>query len=131
MKAARKARQAAPILTELEKSVEQAPGEIEAEKQKGVLRFGKAFEQGDYIANVAIQHVTIDIQNNLLQRLRKATIDDEVTDFTTRTDESDIGRNKIKTALTALYLRLYEGTKIPNIPALTCPGTISQSIVSP
>jgi hypothetical protein len=95
------------------------------------LRFGKAFEQGDFIAVVAIQQITIDIQNNLLEKLRNATIDDEVTDFTTLTDVSDLGRNEIKTALIQLYRRLYESTQIPDISTLTYPATIPVSIISP
>ena len=98
-------------MTELERSVKQAPGEIEAEKQKGVQRFGKAFEQGDYIAICTLQQVTIEIQNSLLEKLRSVKDDDEVVDFTVLTDEADIGRNKIKSALYDLYQRLYQSSK--------------------
>jgi hypothetical protein len=95
--------------------VDQAPTEIEAEKQKGIARFGRAFEQGDYIAIFAIQQVTIEIQNSLLEKLRNATNDDTVIDFTILTDESDIGRNKIKAALYDLYQRLYQSSKITRL----------------
>ena len=95
--------------------MKQAPTEIEAEEQKGVARFGRAFEQGDYVAIFAIQQVTIEIQNSLLEKLRNATNYDTVIDFTILTDESDIGRNRIKAALYDLYQRPYQSSKITRL----------------
>ena len=116
IKAERQARRAPPLLAELERSVDQAPGEIEAEKQKGIARFGRAFEQGDSIAIIAVLQVTVEIQHSLLVKLESAANDDAVTDFTTLTDESDIGRNKTKVALYDLYQRLYLSSKSTGLP---------------
>ena len=115
IKAKRKAKKAPPMLTELERSVNEAPDEIEAEKQRGVSRFGRAFEEGDYIAVVAIQHATISLQSDLLEKLHLAAMDDAVTDFTELADTSHLARNALKSALFEFYRRKKEGTNLPSV----------------
>lgn len=47
LKDKRRARNAPPPTRYLDHSLEQAPRDIEAETNRGLERFGKAFEQGD------------------------------------------------------------------------------------
>ena len=103
------------MLKLLEDSVDQAPGEIEKEKDRGVGRFGKAFEVGDGSAIIAIQQITIQLQNSLLEKLRNATFDDEYTDFTSLVDESDFGRDRTKSVLFDFRQRLLQAAKIYEI----------------
>ncbi|EME39858.1 hypothetical protein DOTSEDRAFT_91218 [Dothistroma septosporum NZE10] len=92
----------------LEESIDQAPHEIEKEKQRGFNRFGKTFEEGDAIAVIALQSICIRLQSSLLEKLRNAAFDDDyaITDFTYLVDAADIGRDKTIAALHELKQRL-------------------------
>ncbi|KAK5108634.1 hypothetical protein LTR62_008125 [Meristemomyces frigidus] len=87
----------------LEESIDQAPTAIEQEKQRGIARFGKAFEDGDHIAVIALQRITIQLQGSLLEKLRR---DDEGTDFMFLVDAADVGRDRTIGSLLELRQRL-------------------------
>ncbi|KAI6890806.1 hypothetical protein KC318_g14336, partial [Hortaea werneckii] len=83
IKAKRAQKRAPPPPRLLEESIDQAPEAIEREKNNGVQKFGRAFEEGDHIAVIALQQITIQLQGTLLEKLRNATLEDDVTtDFT-------------------------------------------------
>lgn len=90
----------------LEESIDQAPTDIEREKQRGIQRFGKSFESGDTIAIIALQQITIQLQGSLLEELRNAAFDDAVTDFRYLVDVADAGRDKTMNTLIELRQRL-------------------------
>lgn len=92
----------------LEESIDQAPHEIEKEKQRGLNRFGKAFDDGDAIAVITLQQICIKLQSSLLEKLRNAAFDDDhaITDFTYLVDAADIGRDKTIAALHDFKQRL-------------------------
>ncbi|GIZ38326.1 hypothetical protein CKM354_000174600 [Cercospora kikuchii] len=96
----------------LEESIDQAPDEIEKEKQRGLARFGKAFQEGDHIAIIQLQQVTIQLQASLLEKLRNAAFDDDhaITDFTYLVDAADGGRDKTIAVLHEFKQRLLNGT---------------------
>ncbi|KAF2207402.1 hypothetical protein CERZMDRAFT_102494 [Cercospora zeae-maydis SCOH1-5] len=96
----------------LEESIDQAPDEIEREKQRGLARFGKAFQEGDYTAIIQLQQVTIQLQASLLEKLRNAAFDDDhaITDFTYLVDAADGGRDKTIAVLHEFKQRLLNGT---------------------
>jgi hypothetical protein len=99
-------KRAAPPSRLLEESIDQAPADIEREKQRGIQRFGKAFESGDTIAIIALQQITIQLQGSLLEELRNAAFDDAVTDFRYLVDVADAGRDKTMNTLIELRQRL-------------------------
>ncbi|KAH9825880.1 SH3 domain-containing protein [Teratosphaeria destructans] len=104
----------------LEESIDQAPEEIEKEKKRGIQRFGKAFEDGDHIAVIALQHITIQLQGSLLEKLRNAAFDDEqVTDFTFLVDAADLGRDRTIATLLELRQRLLQAAPITELEALS------------
>ncbi|KAK5125151.1 hypothetical protein LTR85_000827 [Meristemomyces frigidus] len=108
----------------LEESIDQAPEEIEREKRRGIQRFGKAFEEGDHIAVIALQQITIQLQGSLLLKLRVATLDDDaVTDLSSLVDAADIGRDQTISTLLQLRQRLLEAAPIDELqsPALSSP----------
>ncbi|CAK3989038.1 Hypothetical predicted protein [Lecanosticta acicola] len=92
----------------LEESIDDGPNEIEREKQRGWNRFGKAFEDGDHLAVIALQQVTIQLQSKLLEKLRNAAFDDDskITDFTYLVDAADTGRDRTIAVLHELKQRL-------------------------
>lgn len=92
----------------LEESIDQAPEEIEKERRRGVGRFGNAFVEGDHIAVITLQQITITLQQSLLEKLRNAAFDDDtrITDFTYLVDAADIGRDRTIATLHELKQRL-------------------------
>lgn len=114
----REQRRAPPPPRLLEESVAEAPEEIEKEKKRGVQRFGAAFAQGDHVAVIALQQITIQLQGTLLEKLRNATLDDEmVTDFTFLVDAADLGRDRTISAMLDLRQRLLQAAPINEIQA--------------
>ncbi|KAI5361351.1 hypothetical protein Slin14017_G080840 [Septoria linicola] len=96
----------------LEESIDQAPDEIEKEKQRGLARHGKAFQEGDHVAIIQLQQVTIQLQASLLEKLRNAAFDDDhaITDFTYLVDAADGGRDRTIAVLHDFKQRLLNGT---------------------
>lgn len=115
IKVKRAAKQAPPPPRLLEESIDQAPEEIEREKKRGVARFGRAFEEGDHIAVIALQQITIQLQGSLLEKLRHAAFDDEATDFTNLVDAADIGRDRTIGTLLELRQRLLQAAPIAEV----------------
>ena len=131
IKVKRAAIRAPPPPRLLEDSIDQAPEVIEKEKQRGIARFGRAFAEGDHIAVIALQQITIQLQGSLLGKLRNATLDDEVvTDFTFLVDAADLGRDQTIATLLELRQRLLQSSAINELqlpysgPALQ-PPTVS------
>lgn len=114
IKLKRSQKRAAPPSRLLEESIDQAPADIEREKQRGIQRFGKAFESGDTIAIIALQQITIQLQGSLLEELRNAAFDDTVTDFRYLVDVADGGRDKTMNTLIELRQRLLVAEPIGN-----------------
>jgi hypothetical protein len=100
----------------LEESIDQAPTDIEREKQRGIQRFGRAFEIGDAVAVIALQQITIELQSGLLEELRYAAFDDAVTDFRYLVDVADAERDKTMDTLIQLRQRLLASEPIVNEP---------------
>lgn len=90
----------------LEETIDQAPQEIEKEKDRGIQRFGKAFEDGDHVAIIALQRITIELQSDLLEHLREAARDDDSADFMALVDAGDMGRDRTISTLLDLRQRL-------------------------
>ena len=103
----------------LERSICNAPIDIEEEKNRGISRFGTNFQQGDYIAIFAIQDITIQLQGSLLKKLHDATLRPEVADFRGLSEAADIGRDGTIAALVTLQQRLMQATPITELPMLT------------
>lgn len=108
IKAQRAANRAPPPPRLLEESIDQAPEEIEREKNRGIQRFGKRFEDGDHLAVIALQQVTIQLQRTLLEKLRNAVTssDNEGVEFMDLVDAADLGRDRAITCLLELRQRL-------------------------
>ncbi|KAK4540869.1 hypothetical protein LTR36_008811 [Oleoguttula mirabilis] len=116
IKVKRAAKRAPPPPRLLEESIDQAPEEIEREEKRGIQRFGKAFEDGDHIAVIALQQITIQLQGSLLVKLRVATLDDDaVTDLSSLVDAADIGRDRTIGALLELRQRLLQAAHIDEL----------------
>jgi hypothetical protein len=114
IKVKRSQKRAAPPSRLLEESIDQAPTDIEREKQRGIQRFGKAFERGDTVAVIALQQITIELQSSLLEELRNAAFDDAVTDFRYLVDVADAERDKTMNTLIQLRQRLLASEPIVN-----------------
>lgn len=132
IKVKRAQKRAAPPSRLLEESIDQAPTDIEREKQRGIARFGKAFESGDTIAVIALQQITIQLQGSLLEELRNAAFDDAITDFRHLVDVADGGRDKTMNSLIELRQRLFVAEPIgpelsPTSTLTTIPSTTSKS----
>ncbi|KAI7507052.1 hypothetical protein KC347_g7128 [Hortaea werneckii] len=116
IKVKRAQKRAPPPPRLLEESIDQAPEAIEREKNKGVQKFGRAFEEGDHIAVIALQQITIQLQGTLLEKLRNATLDDDVTtDFTILVDAADLGRDRAIGVLLELRQRLLQAAPIHEV----------------
>ncbi|RMY76154.1 hypothetical protein D0862_13799 [Hortaea werneckii] len=116
IKVKRAQKRAPPPPRLLEESIDQAPEAIEREKNKGVQKFGRAFEEGDHIAVIALQQITIQLQGTLLEKLRNATLEDDVTtDFTILVDAADLGRDRAIGALLELRQRLLQAAPIHEV----------------
>lgn len=117
IKVKRAERRAVPPPKLLEDSVEQAPQDIEREKQRGLDRFGQAFKAGDHIAVIALQQITIQLQGSLLGKLKEAVYNDEVSDFTSLIDAADFGRDRTVETLLQLRQRLLVAAPITEVPS--------------
>ncbi|WPH04155.1 Hypothetical protein R9X50_00704100 [Acrodontium crateriforme] len=106
LKVKRAQRRALPPSRLLEESIDQASEEIEREKQRGISKFGRAFEAGDHVVVIALQQITIELQSTLLEKLRNAVDDDEATDFIHLVDAADVGRDRTIGALLEFRKRL-------------------------
>ncbi|KAI7211604.1 hypothetical protein KC333_g7590 [Hortaea werneckii] len=116
IKAKRAQKRAPPPPRLLEESIDQAPEAIEREKNNGVQKFGRAFEEGDHIAVIALQQITIQLQGTLLEKLRNATLEDDVTtDFTILVDAADLGRDRAIGVLVELRQRLLQAAPIHEV----------------
>ncbi|KAL8858288.1 MAG: hypothetical protein Q9178_005151 [Gyalolechia marmorata] len=111
IKQKRAARQAPPPPKLLEDSLARGPRAVEEVKEIGVERFGEK-RYTDKIAQDSLKDILIDLQGSLLKHLRQAQEDDNMTDFTTLVDASDIGRIRTVTVLNELYLRVAQGTTV-------------------
>ena len=107
-RAARKAA-APPVL--LETTLTEAPTEIERAQRRGIERCGPTFERGDSVAVIALQAVTIELQSQLLTRLRNS-YEDEMADFVPLVDIADDGRDRTIRCLIDLKQRLIVAASI-------------------
>jgi hypothetical protein len=129
IKVKRSQKRAAPPSRLLEESIDQAPTDIEREKQRGIQRFGIAFERGDTVAVIALQQITIELQSSLLEELRNAAFDDAVTDFRYLVDVADAERDKTMNTLIQLRQRLLASEPIANELSLS-PTSTSASMAT-
>ncbi|KAL8903576.1 MAG: hypothetical protein Q9207_003827 [Kuettlingeria erythrocarpa] len=110
IKQKRLGRQAPPPPRLLEDSLAKGPRAVEEAKENGVERFGTRY--ADKVALDSLKDILIDLQGSLLKHLRQAQEDDNMTDFTTLVDASDIGRIRTVTVLNELYMRVAMGTTV-------------------
>ncbi|KAI4148467.1 MAG: hypothetical protein L6R39_002787 [Caloplaca ligustica] len=116
IKQRRLAKQAPPPPRLLEDSLAQGSKEVEAAKETGIGRFGPKYAAGDKLAVDALMIIQNELQASLIRHLVEALDDDEMTDFTTLTDASDIARIKTVTVLNALYMRVAMGNISAPVP---------------
>ncbi|KAL9576594.1 MAG: hypothetical protein Q9212_006972 [Teloschistes hypoglaucus] len=116
IKQRRLARQAPPPTRLLEESLARGPRTIEEVKETGIERFGSRYVAGDKIALDALKDILIDLQGSLIKHLLQAQEDDNMTDFGTLVDASDIGRIKTVTVLNELYMRVARSTAVTQTP---------------
>ncbi|KAL8650210.1 MAG: hypothetical protein Q9226_005234 [Calogaya cf. arnoldii] len=141
IKQKRLARNAPPPLRLLEDSLARGPRAVEEAKETGIERFGAKYADKEAVGS--LKDILIDLQGSLLKHLRQAQEDDNMTDFTTLVDASDIGRIRTVTVLNELYIRVANGTKVTQTPfgdmgsfsapqdAPTAPNPVSQIVTSP
>ncbi|KAL8941534.1 MAG: hypothetical protein Q9211_001781 [Gyalolechia sp. 1 TL-2023] len=110
IKQKRAVREAPPPPKLLEDSLARGPRAVEEAKETGVERFGTRY--ADKIALDSLKDILIDLQGSLLKHLREAQEDENMTDFTTLVDASDIGRIRTVTVLNELYMRVTKGTTV-------------------
>lgn len=98
-----------PIILLLAESVKEAPSEIEKEKNRGTLRFGEAFQYGDYTAIYSLQQVATQLRTGSLDLL-KAYDFTRPMDIAQLVDAADSARYTTIAALHNLKQRLvYSG----------------------
>ncbi|KAL8760648.1 MAG: hypothetical protein Q9184_003185 [Pyrenodesmia sp. 2 TL-2023] len=139
IKQKRVATQAPPPPRLLEDSLARGPRAVEEAKETGVERFGTRY--ADKMALDSLRVIVIDLQGSLLEHLLQAQKDDNMTDFRTLVDASDIGRIRTVTALNELYMRVAMGTTVRQAsfgdmgsflgPQIACQdGSITPDVVS-
>lgn len=106
IKQKRLARQAPPPTRLLEESLARGPRAVEEAKENGIERFGPKYAAGDKVALDSLKDILIDLQGSLIKHLRRAQEDDNMADFTTLVDASDIGRIRTVMVLNQLYMRV-------------------------
>ena len=106
IKQRRLARQAPPPTRLLEESLARGPQAVEEAQANGIDRFGSRYKAGDKVALDSLKDILIDLQGSLIKHLMRAQEDDNMANFTTLVDASDIGRIKTVTVLNNLYLRI-------------------------
>ncbi|KAL8775986.1 MAG: hypothetical protein Q9213_008417 [Squamulea squamosa] len=109
IKQKRLAKQAPPPTRLLEESLARGPRAVQEAKENGIDRFGSRYAQGDKLALDSLKDILIDLQGSLIRHLRRAQEDDNMADFGTLVDASDIGRIRTVTALHELYMRVALG----------------------
>lgn len=115
IKRKRAAKRGIPIPIQLEETIKEAPEDIEREKRRGLSRFGQAFDQGDFVAIIALQHIVIQVQGDLLQKLRNAYDDD--ADLMSLTNDADMGRMRAIQVMFELQQRLLTAAApVPSAP---------------
>lgn len=141
IKEKRVARRAPPPPRLLQDSLARGPRAVEEAKDTGIERFGTKY--ADKIALDSLKDILIDLQGSLLKHLRQAQEDDNMTDFTTLVDASDIGRIRTVTVLNELYVRVARATTVTQTPfgdmgsfspgqdASIAPDVVTQVTVSP
>ncbi|KAI4192907.1 MAG: hypothetical protein LQ346_004087 [Caloplaca aetnensis] len=145
IKQKRSGRKAPPPPRLLEDSLARGPKAVEEAKETGVERFGEKY--ADKVALDSLKDILIDLQGSLLKHLRQAQDDDNMTDFTTLVDASDIGRIRTVTVLNELYIRVAMGTtvrhtsfgdmgsftsqQIAHQDSPVAPNVVSQFVISP
>jgi len=130
---------ASPIPRVLEESILQAPDEIQRERLRGIVRFGPDFETGDLTAVLALQRITIQLQNSLLGKLRD--VEDGDADVLALARAADLGRDNAITTLIALRQRLAQAEQqrsedrnkptAVNIPAIQMHPSLSPPHIQP
>jgi len=103
---------------QLELSLARSPLAVEDARDSGVERFGQAFANGDQIAREALKDVLIALQSSLLTQLASLAHRDDVVDFSTLVEISDLGRRKSVEALWELYTRMAAAAAINQHPSL-------------
>ncbi|KAL8710702.1 MAG: hypothetical protein Q9220_004720 [cf. Caloplaca sp. 1 TL-2023] len=116
IKQKRLARQAPPPTRLLEESLARGPTAVEEAKENGIERFGSKYAAGDKLALDSLKDILIDLQGSLIKHLRRAQEDDNMADFTTLVDASDIGRIRTVTVLNELYMRVAMSATITQVP---------------
>lgn len=98
----------APILRLLAESIKEAPSEIEKEKNRATLRFGEAFQYGDYTAICSLQQVALQLRSGFLELLQPGIYDRRPTDVARLVDAVDTGRHTTIVTLHDLKQRLVQ-----------------------
>lgn len=98
----------APIVGLLAESVKDAPSEIEREKNRATLRFGEAFQRGDYIAVHSLQQVALQLHDGFLKLLQQAVYECKLVDIARLVDDVDSGRHTTISCLHKLKQRLVQ-----------------------
>lgn len=98
----------APIVRLLAESVKEAPQEIEKERNRATLRFGEAFQYGDYTAICALQQVAFQLRSGFLDQLHQAAYDYRPIDVAQLVDAADSSRHATVAALHGLKQRLMQ-----------------------
>ncbi|KAL8886215.1 MAG: hypothetical protein Q9192_006522 [Flavoplaca navasiana] len=111
IKQKRLARQAPPPPRLLEVSLARGPRAVEEAKESGIERFGNKY--ADKIALDSLKDILIELQGSLIKHLLQAQEDDEMNDFTTLVDASDIVRIRTVTVLNDLYVRVAKASTVP------------------
>ncbi|KAL8840411.1 MAG: hypothetical protein Q9176_003909 [Flavoplaca citrina] len=111
IKQKRLARQAPPPPRLLEVSLARGPRAVEEAKESGIERFGNKY--ADKVALDSLKDILIELQGSLIKHLLQAQEDDEMNDFTTLVDASDIGRIRTVTVLNDLYVRVAKASTVP------------------
>lgn len=118
-----------PLPQFLEDSISSAADEIQRECTRGVVRCGDQFEAGDFQAVLALQQITTQLHNNLLNRLRD--IEDGEGDVAALADAADTGRDRTMTTLIGLRQRLAQHPATRVEAARTMSDLSTMSIASP
>lgn len=87
-------------------------------QNRNVQRLGRSFEEGDYMAIIALQQITIQLKSSLLERLRDAAYDDDGVDLMSLVDAADFGRDKSISTLSDLRQRLAQGEAVDEVAPL-------------
>lgn len=118
-----------PLPQFLEDSITSAADEIQRECTRGIVRCGDQFESGDLQAVLALQQITNQLQNGLLNKLRD--VEDGEGDVDALADAADTGRDRTITTLIGLRQRLAQHPATRVDMARTTSDISTLSIASP